>query len=49
MLYEKRYSTMSEILDIAHEMARDLFKVGAMDEITMRKMDAALFADQAPL
>ena len=31
---------MSEILDIAHEMARDLFKVGAMDEITMRKINA---------
>lgn len=31
---------MSEILDIAHEMARDLLKVGAMDEVTMRKMDA---------
>ena len=30
---------MSEILDIAHEMARDLCKVGAMDEITMRKID----------
>ena len=25
---------MSEILDIAHEMALDLVKVGAMDEIT---------------
>jgi putative transcriptional regulator len=31
---------MSEILDIAHEMARDLFKVGALDEITLRKIDA---------
>lgn len=31
---------MSELLDIANEMARDLFKVGAMDEITMRKIDA---------
>lgn len=31
---------MSEILDMAHEMALDLVKVGAMDEITMRKMDA---------
>ena len=29
---------MSEILDIAHDMARDLFKAGAMDEITMRKV-----------
>jgi putative transcriptional regulator len=31
---------MSEILKIAHEMGKDLFKVGAMDEITMRKLDA---------
>lgn len=31
---------MSEILDIAREMAQDLFKVGAMDEITMRGIDA---------
>ena len=31
---------MSEILDIAHEMAQDLFRVGAMDEITMREMEA---------
>jgi putative transcriptional regulator len=31
---------MSEILDIANEMAKDLFKVGAMDEITMRSVDA---------
>ncbi len=29
---------MSEILDIANEMAHDLLKVGAMDEITMRKI-----------
>ncbi len=35
-----RYNIMSEILDNANEMARDLFKVGAMDEITMRKIDA---------
>ena len=27
---------MSKILDIAHEMAKDLFEVGAMDEVTMR-------------
>jgi putative transcriptional regulator len=32
--------SMSQILDIAHEMARDLLEVGAMDEITMRKMEA---------
>jgi putative transcriptional regulator len=31
---------VSEILDIANEMARDLFEVGAMDEITMREIEA---------
>ena len=31
---------MSEILDITHDMACDLFKAGAMDEITMRKINA---------
>lgn len=31
---------MSEILDIAHEMAQDLFKAGAMDEVTMRTVEA---------
>ncbi|MFZ5450609.1 MAG: helix-turn-helix domain-containing protein [Thermodesulfobacteriota bacterium] len=31
---------MSKILDIAHDMARDLFKAGAMDEITMRQIKA---------
>ena len=31
---------MSEIRDIAHEMARDLVKVGALDEITMHTLDA---------
>ncbi|MBU1170430.1 MAG: DNA-binding transcriptional regulator [Proteobacteria bacterium] len=31
---------MSEILNIAREMGQDLVKVGAMDEITMRKIDA---------
>lgn len=39
---------MSEILDIAHEMARDLFKVGAMDEMTMRKMDALCLPPKRP-
>ncbi len=34
---------MSKILDIAHEMARDLLKVGVVDEITMRKMEALCF------
>ena len=40
---------MSEILDIAHEMARDFFKVEAMDEITMRKMDALCLPTKRPL
>ena len=31
---------MTKILEIAHEMARDLLEVGVMDEITMRKMEA---------
>jgi len=39
---------LSEILDIANEMARDLFKVGAMDEITMRKIDALCLPPQRP-
>jgi putative transcriptional regulator len=30
---------MSEILEMAHEMARDLHEVGAMGDITMRQMD----------
>ena len=38
---------MSEILDIANDMARDLFKVGAMDEITMRKIDALCLPPQS--
>jgi len=40
---------MSEILDIAHDMARDLVKVGAMDEITMRKLDALCLPPKRPL
>lgn len=39
---------MSEILDIAHEMAKDLFKVGAMDEITMRKIDTLCLPPKRP-
>ena len=31
---------MSEILDIANDMAKDLFKVGTMDAITMRQVEA---------
>ena len=30
---------MSDILDMAHDMAKDLHAVGAMDAITMRMMD----------
>jgi len=30
---------MSDILDMAHDMAKDLHEVGAMDDITMRMMD----------
>jgi putative transcriptional regulator len=40
---------MSEILDIAHDMARDLVKVGAMDEITMHKLDALCLPVKRPL
>lgn len=31
---------MSEILNMAHDMATDLHDVGAMDDITMRIMDS---------
>ena len=31
---------MSEVLDINHDMALDLLKAGAMDEMTMRKVNA---------
>lgn len=31
---------MSKFLDIAHDMARNLLKAGAMDEITMSKVKA---------
>jgi putative transcriptional regulator len=30
---------MSELLEAVHEMAQGLYKVGAMDEITMRQID----------
>ncbi|MEI8032076.1 MAG: DNA-binding transcriptional regulator [Chlorobiaceae bacterium] len=39
---------MSGILDIAHEMAKDLFKVGAMDEITMRTIEALSLPSKRP-
>jgi hypothetical protein len=31
---------MSEILEIAHDMAKSLFDIGAMDEITLREVEA---------
>ena len=39
---------MSKILDIAHEMAQDLFQTGAIDEITMRKVDALCLPQKRP-
>ncbi len=39
---------MSEILDIANDMARDLFKVGAIDEITLRKIGALSLPPKRP-
>jgi putative transcriptional regulator len=39
---------MSEILDIANEMAKDLFKVGAMDEITLRKVESLCLPKKRP-
>lgn len=43
MIYIKRAQGvscgMSDILDMAHDMAKDLHEVGAMDDITMRVMD----------
>lgn len=38
----------SEILDIANDMAKDLFKVGAMDEITMRRIEALSLPPKRP-
>lgn len=40
---------MSEILNIAHEMGKDLLKVGAMDKLTMRKLDALCLPQMRPL
>jgi len=39
---------MSEILDIANEMARDLFKAGAINEITLRKVEALRLPKRRP-
>lgn len=30
---------MTKILEVAHDMAKDLLKVGALDEVTMRTID----------
>jgi len=40
---------MSEILDIAHDMACDLVKVGAMDKVTMHKLEALCLSPKLPL
>jgi len=32
---------MSDILDIAHDMVKDLHEIGAMDDITMRVIGGA--------
>jgi putative transcriptional regulator len=40
---------MSEILDIAHDMALDLVKVGAMDKITMHKIEALCLPQKSSL
>jgi hypothetical protein len=37
---------MSEILDIAHEMAQDLFSVGAMDEEMLLEVEE-LFSEES--
>ena len=39
---------MSEIFNIAHDMAKDLFKVGAMNEITMREIDTLCLPPKRP-
>lgn len=41
--------TMNDILTIAHEMGKDLSKVGAMDETTMSKLDALCLPQEPPL
>lgn len=40
---------MSKILDIAHDMAKDLFKVGAMDEITLKEIGSLCLPPKKPL
>jgi putative transcriptional regulator len=43
-----RGAIMSELLDVAQDMARDLFKVGAMNEISMREIDALCLPPKRP-
>lgn len=40
---------MSDILDIAHDMAKDLHEVGLMDGMTMRVMDGLCAPKPEPL
>jgi|SRR6056297_988032 putative transcriptional regulator len=40
---------MSDILDMAHDMAKDLHEVGAMDDITMRMVDRICVPDTPKL
>ncbi len=40
---------MSEILDMARDRTRDLVTVGAMDAITMRKLDTLCSPPKRPL
>lgn len=39
---------MSEILDIANEMAQELFKAGLMDEVTFREVEALSLPKKKP-
>ena len=40
---------MTEILDIAHEMAQDLFKVGVMDAIKLHTIDPLCLPSKSSL
>jgi len=40
---------MTEILDIAHDMALGLVKVGAIDKVTMHKIEALCLPQKSPL
>lgn len=39
---------MSEILDIANEMAHELFDAGIMDEVTLREVEALCLPKKKP-